>query len=161
MFSGIDDPCGAAGDFIAVVIGQGLIGRVAIGAGGSDVDLIILEVAPFPRDPWEDRLVWPVRAIAAEFAVIDPKVFTPNRLGGASVFVLLVIGGDVGEGVDISGDLFQGGVGAIAVNLKGAVPVGIKDIAIPVDLAEAMSKEAQAERERRADKSTRSVCSLP
>ena len=28
--------------------------------------------------------------------------------------------------------------------------VGIKDIAIPVDLAEAMSKEAQAERERRA-----------
>lgn len=28
--------------------------------------------------------------------------------------------------------------------------VGIKDIAIPKDLAEAMSKEAQAERERRA-----------
>ena len=37
----------------------------------------------------------------------------------------------------------------VPVNVD-AVAVGIKDIAIPVDLAEAMSKEAQAERERRA-----------
>ncbi len=123
--AGIDDACRAAGDLGAVVVRFHGIVRVAIGAGGADVDLIVLQITAASADAGKFGFVGVAVGVAAEFGVVAPQIFPPDAVGRVGVLLGGVVGGYVPEGVEVGCNFLQGDVAAAAVNAEHLVSVRI------------------------------------